>query len=555
MAHRSRRAARSGGRRIDPSTAESPTGGAPTTADAVLAGYRLLRRLGSGDRADVHLAVVGRPANVSPDHAEPEPSLVVLRVYDRSADDAAIATEIHAMEHDPTGTVPRLLDIATLSDGRACLIVERIGGRTLASMLDGARLSPGQVVTALAPLLVAVRELGRNGVVHGRLAPSDVLVDDAGRPRLIGLGALERTDAAVPALERTERGRRAHAALVALMEAVADASVAPVRFGSPIDLARGMLTDRPFAPDYEAIERALFAVADPVPLVVAPRTSPVGSLPSRVPGSVVRADGIRRDATTGSVEFRSGADPSRVALADPAVPPAASRRNAARRLAELAQLPGIADGLDGAFDEGVGAAARRRIRNWVGRRRAVLASAAFVGAGALVVLLTAVPPATAGDADPRVAAPSASPAGTPTATASDAPTDAASRDAAAIAEGVEGVEGVGAAEGGAGVLDGTDPAHVAAALLEIRAGCLAGRDLACVASYAQAGAPIEARDLAAIAADQPVASGPADLSGISVTADLGDAVVLSVPGVGEREPASLLMMRSEAGWRLREWFD
>jgi hypothetical protein len=33
-------------------------------------------------------------------------------------------------------------------------------------------------------------------------------------------------------------------------------------------------------------------------------------------------------------------------------------------------------------------------------------------------------------------------------------------------------------------------------------------------------------------------------------------VVLTVPWTeAGREPASLLMMRSEAGWRLREWFD
>ena len=64
------------------------------------------------------------------------------------------------------------------------------------------------------------------------------------------------------------------------------------------------------------------------------------------------------------------------------------------------------------------------------------------------------------------------------------------------------------------------------------------------------------RDRAAIVRGDAVTESAPDLDAISVVADLGDAVVVSVPDVaGEREPTSLLMMRSEAGWRLREWFD
>ena len=47
----------------------------------------------------------------------------------------------------------------------------------------------------------------------------------------------------------------------------------------------------------------------------------------------------------------------------------------------------------------------------------------------------------------------------------------------------------------------------------------------------------------------------ADLDAITVVAEMGDAVVPAAPTSGEREPASLLMMRGEAGWRLREVFD
>jgi eukaryotic-like serine/threonine-protein kinase len=47
-----------------------------------------------------------------------------------------------------------------------------------------------------------------------------------------------------------------------------------------------------------------------------------------------------------------------------------------------------------------------------------------------------------------------------------------------------------------------------------------------------------------------------DPMGIEVAAEMGAAVLLRVPRtVAEREPASILVVRGEAGWRLREIFD
>ncbi|WP_438855953.1 hypothetical protein [Agromyces sp. M3QZ16-3] len=504
--------------------------------------------MGSGDRADVHLAVAERASDDSPDAPEPAPALVVIRIYDRTADDEAITTEIDAMEHDPTGTVPRLLDIATLPDGRACVVVERIDGRSLASMLDVADFSPGQVVTALAPLVVATRDLRRRGLVHARLAPSDVLIDATGRPRLIGLGALERIGERTAASQRTERAQRAHAALLALMETVVAASREPTRFVPAIDLARRMLDERPFTPDHERIERALFAVADPTPLILPIRPSNGGTLPSRV--IPVRSPGVPEPSEHTDVPthpLAAGGEPAAVRSAAPGERDA--HRSAARRLAELAQLPGLGDVLAEGVEGGLGSATRRRLAAWARPRRAVLATGGFAGAGALVLLLTAVPPAATEARGPDLPEPSsveAAPATTSTMGASaaagavaPAPTDARA----------------GADDGGATGTAQSDPLEAAASLLEIRAGCLVGRDLACVASYAQPGGPIEARDLAAIASHESVAPTTTDLSAISVTAELGDAVVVSVPRTGGREPASLLMVRSEAGWRLREWFD
>jgi hypothetical protein len=43
---------------------------------------------------------------------------------------------------------------------------------------------------------------------------------------------------------------------------------------------------------------------------------------------------------------------------------------------------------------------------------------------------------------------------------------------------------------------------------------------------------------------------------VLVRAEMGDAVLIGVTrATPEREPASLLVVRGEAGWRLREIFD
>ena len=100
---------------------------------------------------------------------------------------------------------------------------------------------------------------------------------------------------------------------------------------------------------------------------------------------------------------------------------------------------------------------------------------------------------------------------------------------------------------------------VAAGLLELRASCFAALDLACLDQVVQPGSAIEAEDRAALIAARDGAEHPAmgyDLDHLAVSAEMGAAVLVTVPFTDvEREPASLLLMRGEAGWRLRELFD
>jgi len=170
----------------------------------------------------------------------------------------------------------------------------------------------------------------------------------------------------------------------------------------------------------------------------------------------------------------------------------------------------------------------------------------LIGGGALVLMLTLVPPATADD----VPGPTRDP-------------DAAAESATEHAESASPDGEPGHAEAdepvGAAGITGDDAAAAARSLLERRAECFATLDLECLDTVVQPGSAIESADRATMLAARDGAASPDDgfdLSAVQVTAEMGDAVLIGVtratPG---REPASLLVVRGEAGWRLREIFD
>ena len=87
--------------------------------------------------------------------------------------------------------------------------------------------------------------------------------------------------------------------------------------------------------------------------------------------------------------------------------------------------------------------------------------------------------------------------------------------------------------------------------------CFETLDLGCLDAVAQPGSPIESADRLALSEAREGAAAPVtrfDPATIEVTAEMGAAVLVRAAAPG-REPASLLMVRGEAGWRLREVFD
>ena len=492
------------------------------TAEGSLAGYRLLRRIANGERADVYLATVDRPDPADADVA----ALVAVRVYASSAPGESIATEIEAMTADTSGALPELYDVATLDDGRCCLAVERLPGPTLAGLIIRRTLDPGEAVTILAPVVVAVAELAECGFVHTRLSARDVILDATGRPRVIGLGALRRIPAQAQQGERTDLVRSGHEVLADLIEEVMRATRPSGVFDGALEIIRSGLATRPFVACERQVERALFDAATPTPITgaaVRPRST---ALPGRMTTPV-----LETDPTPVGDETRR------------------RRRGALSALAQIAQLPlpvPSAERIADAADRDPAATFVGRLGRRMASRRRVLVVGGLLGGAALVLMLTLVPPASTGhgsaaeaDPTPELTDPVASraadpPARTPqTGSGSTPQSDATEPD--------------------------LDVVNATAQLLELRASCFATLDQACLAQVAQPDSAIERADLDLLAQARSGVAVPVDefaLDSVMVTAEMGSAVLLAVPYVdAQREPASLLVMRGEAGWRLRELFD
>ena len=84
--------------------------------------------------------------------------------------------------------VARVLDVLNDSPGAPLVLVDEVSGPTLAALVNArGTVSPGEVVTVVVAVARALAALHRAGLVHGDVAPSNVVIDPSGRPVLIDL--------------------------------------------------------------------------------------------------------------------------------------------------------------------------------------------------------------------------------------------------------------------------------------------------------------------------------------------------------------------------------
>jgi hypothetical protein len=298
------------------------------------------------------------------------------------------------------------------------------------------------------------------------------------------------------------------------------------------------LGTRPFVPCELDVERRLFAAADPEPVRGIEVRGRSVHLPARITAPLPH-DAASVVPATAPEPLRSSGGPLRRLLA------------LAHGSDELVDRVAAAADVDRVDD------VRTRILAVLRGRGRSLGVGALVGGAALVLMLTLVPPATA-DGVPGAPMPSepvsaeASGAGEAASNASGTP--------ASNAEGASDAAPADADQGGVAESTGSTPdedaASAARRLLDRRAECFETLDLGCLDAVAQPGSPIESADRRALSEARDGAAAPVtrfDPATIEVTAEMGAAVLVRAAAPG-REPASLLMVRGEAGWRLREVF-
>ncbi|MET3567711.1 hypothetical protein ABIC47_003220 [Leifsonia sp. 563] len=227
------------------------------------------------------------------------------------------------------------------------------------------------------------------------------------------------------------------------------------------------------------------------------------------------------------------------------------RRTSSSRVGRAAVLVSRAmDLLDGRPGRALG----ERIRTTLRRRPALVAAAAVPVVAALAfVALSPAPGSSPQTAATRMAtlAPTPSPFGR---TATATPTPPPSSSAVAPAAVAEAAVGAGEAAGGSAT---EDPVDAARAVLDARHSCFTARTAHsdCLTGVLDEGSPVVAEETAALGAEGAAAK--RDFSGatLSLVERWGGAALVSAAPDSTRtpksEPASLLLVRSEAGWRLR----
>jgi hypothetical protein len=428
-----------------------------------LGGYRIIRKLGEGGRAQVQLAHA--------DDAEQHP--VALKIYRDGVSLQSVLTEIEALHLAAGPHVQRLLDVAPDRDGRPALVLERLPAGGLDGLLHRREhLAAGEAITILAPLAGALARLHDAGVQHGGVTAGAVLFDAEGAPVLTGFGRARLVAAGMSMAARdaepgfaADLGQFAALAREVLDRVPGEASRV---LREPGDL-------RDFA------ER-LFSLGDASAVSLeAP------GMPAPLPSRLVRADPVPLDAPQEQ-------------------PP--SRPSAALGLPEwiLSRIP--AD-LPARLDRLREALAPVRPRVWL---------AAGAIALALVVALVLMP--SGGD---PVAGPVPSASPVVTAEPDDSP------------------------------VSGDDPLAALDVLLAARERCIREVSVLCLDAVDQAGSAALADDQALIRSLQDGAELPTgpDAGSLTLVERLGDSAIVALGG--DSEPASVLLMKGEAGWRIRQY--
>ncbi|MGX5680314.1 protein kinase domain-containing protein [Schumannella luteola] len=186
------------------------------------------------------------------------------------------------------------------------------------------------------------------------------------------------------------------------------------------------------------------------------------------------------------------------------------------------------------LDRAAGALSTDRVE-WLRRQASTVRPRFWVAGGAAVLALVLgmalVPASAEGESSP-------SPTSTPTPAPSSGPAGDSGGDPAEA------------------VIAGDDPAAAALVLLEARQRCIRDLSILCLDDVDQPGSSALDHDRELIRSVQAGGEVPPAMTAVDavVVERMGGAAVVAVTDAND-EPASILVMRSEAGWRVRDYLD
>ena len=208
---------------------------------------------------------------------------VALKVFSSTTPRESVAVELEALGRLDSPHLVRLLDVSNSSGNLPILVLERIRRGSVSALLTNRNsLECGEAATVLAPIAALVGELHGVGVAHGKLGVGSVHLGSKGEPVLIGLGHCELFAAggSMAAID-TEPAAAADRGALALM---ALGVLASVRSGDArvLELRRWIEgAPRAFEFPGELAER-LFACAEPLPVAFSDTRRVAPAVPARV---------------------------------------------------------------------------------------------------------------------------------------------------------------------------------------------------------------------------------------------------------------------------------
>ncbi|NQX10147.1 hypothetical protein HQQ80_00730 [Microbacteriaceae bacterium VKM Ac-2855] len=200
------------------------------------AGFRPLRRLPDDIGGYLALDASGRS--------------VLVEVIDAADGDEqdGLSRALRSLDRLEHPHIQRIMDLGDSRSGSLVLATVPAPSRTMAGLLARRRaLDPGEIVTLIAPLVSALRHCHEHGVAHGAISAVNVALTEEGLPFLRGFSQ------STLLLGRRDRRTLEHADLDALC------TLARRCLGEDVPALQ-----RPN--DLDDFERALFAIATPVPV-------------------------------------------------------------------------------------------------------------------------------------------------------------------------------------------------------------------------------------------------------------------------------------------------